>query len=44
MFMAVNPKIMGSFTIPTRLRVTGWAATIAIGAAALAMFWFMLTP
>ena len=27
MFMAVNPKIMGSFTIPTRLRVMGWAAT-----------------
>jgi Mn2+/Fe2+ NRAMP family transporter len=42
MFMAVNPKIMGSFIIPTRLRVTGWAATIAMGAAALAMFWFML--
>jgi NRAMP (natural resistance-associated macrophage protein)-like metal ion transporter len=44
MFMAVNPKIMGSFIIPTRLRVTGWAATIAMGAAALAMFWFMLPP
>ena len=44
MFMAVNPKIMGSFIIPAHLRVTGWAATMAMGAAALAMFWFVLAP
>jgi len=41
MFMAVNPKVMGNFVIPVRLRVTGWIATIAMAAAALAMFWFM---
>jgi len=41
MFMAVNPKVMGNFVIPLRLRVTGWIATIAMAAAALAMFWFM---
>lgn len=41
MFMAVNPKVMGHFVIPVRLRVTGWIATIAMAAAALSMFWFM---
>lgn len=41
MFMAVNPKVMGNFVIPLRLRVTGWIATIAMATAALAMFWFM---
>ncbi|MFM0441413.1 divalent metal cation transporter [Paraburkholderia strydomiana] len=41
MFMAINPKIMGRFVIPVHLRVTGWAATIAMAAAALAMLWFM---
>ncbi|NRO95133.1 divalent metal cation transporter [Paraburkholderia sp. NMBU_R16] len=41
MFMAVNPKVMGNFVIPLHLRVTGWIATIAMAAAALAMFWFM---
>ena len=44
MFMAVNPKIMGRFVIPARLRITGWAATIAMATAMLAMFWFMLIP
>ena len=41
MFMAMNPKIMGRFVIPLRLRVTGWTATIVMAAAALAMFWFV---
>jgi Mn2+/Fe2+ NRAMP family transporter len=41
MFMAVNPKIMGKFVISMRLRVVGWLATAAMGAAAVAMFWFM---
>ncbi len=44
MFMAVNPKIMGSFIISRRLSVAGWAATGAMGIAAVAMFWFMLAP
>ncbi|HEX3637208.1 MAG TPA: hypothetical protein VHV99_17315 [Paraburkholderia sp.] len=42
MVMPVNPKITGSFIIPARLRITGWTATIAMGAATLAMFWFRL--
>ncbi|MFM0732731.1 divalent metal cation transporter [Paraburkholderia sediminicola] len=42
MFMAVNPKIMASFIISARLRVTGWTATTAMAAATFAMFWFML--
>jgi Mn2+/Fe2+ NRAMP family transporter len=44
MFTAVNPNIMCSFIIPVRHRITAWAATIALGAATLAMFWFMLAP
>jgi Mn2+/Fe2+ NRAMP family transporter len=41
MFMAVNPKIMGRFVIPARLRITGWLATAVMGFAVVAMFWFM---
>jgi hypothetical protein len=44
MFTAVNPKIMGRFIIPVRHRLTRWAATIAMGAAPLAMLGFMLAP
>ncbi len=43
MSMAANPQ-MGSFIIPVRLRITGWAATIAMGAATLAMSGFTLAP
>jgi Mn2+/Fe2+ NRAMP family transporter len=42
MFMAVNPKIMGRFVIPARLRIAGWSATAVMTVAALTMFWFML--
>ncbi len=44
MFMAVNPKIMGRFVISPRLRFAGWLATVVMGAAALAMFWFLYAP
>jgi Mn2+/Fe2+ NRAMP family transporter len=43
MFMAVNPTIMGKFVISMRLRVGGWLATAAMGAAGVAMLWFMFS-
>jgi Mn2+/Fe2+ NRAMP family transporter len=42
MLMSQNKSIMGVFTIPTSLRLFGWIATGAMGAAAVAMFWSML--
>ena len=33
MFMAANPKVMGSFVISTRLKVLGWIATSVMAAA-----------
>ncbi|HEX7935524.1 MAG TPA: divalent metal cation transporter [Paraburkholderia sp.] len=42
MFMAMNSEVMGKFVLSLRLRVAGWAATCAMAAAAIAMFWLML--
>ncbi|WP_408319361.1 hypothetical protein [Paraburkholderia sp. RL17-347-BIC-D] len=44
MFTAANPNIMCSFIIAVRHRITRWTATIAMGAATLAMLGFMLAP
>jgi Mn2+/Fe2+ NRAMP family transporter len=38
MFMAANSKVMGQFTIPLWLRVTGWIATIVMLAASIGLF------
>ena len=37
MHMTANPKIMGKFTVGGGLRITGWAATIMMAAAALGL-------
>ena len=37
MLMTMNPKIMGKFTVTGALRVIGWAATVTMAAAAIAM-------
>jgi Mn2+/Fe2+ NRAMP family transporter len=37
MHMTANPKIMGKFTVRGGLRITGWAATIMMAAAALGL-------
>jgi Mn2+/Fe2+ NRAMP family transporter len=38
MLMAVNPKVMGQFTLPLRLRVFGWIATLVMLAASIGLF------
>jgi NRAMP (natural resistance-associated macrophage protein)-like metal ion transporter len=37
MLMAVNAKVMGKFTIPLAMRVTGWGATLVMGLAVIGM-------
>jgi NRAMP (natural resistance-associated macrophage protein)-like metal ion transporter len=37
MFMASNSKIMGQFTIPLWLRITGWIATVVMLAASIGL-------
>jgi NRAMP (natural resistance-associated macrophage protein)-like metal ion transporter len=37
MLMAVNPKIMGEFTVPLAMRVIGWAATVVMALAVIGM-------
>jgi NRAMP (natural resistance-associated macrophage protein)-like metal ion transporter len=41
MLLAVKPAVMGVFVIKRRLRVLGWAATLVMAAAVVAMFVFM---
>jgi NRAMP (natural resistance-associated macrophage protein)-like metal ion transporter len=36
--MAVNPKVMGQFTLPLRLRVVGWIAIMVMLAASIGLF------
>jgi Mn2+/Fe2+ NRAMP family transporter len=38
MRMAVNPKVMGRFTLPLRLRVVGWIATVVMMVASIGLF------
>jgi NRAMP (natural resistance-associated macrophage protein)-like metal ion transporter len=38
MRMAVHPKVMGQFTLPLRLRVVGWIATLVMMAASIGLF------
>jgi NRAMP (natural resistance-associated macrophage protein)-like metal ion transporter len=38
MLLAGRRKVMGTFTLPIRLKVLGWSATIVMGAAAVGMF------
>jgi len=38
MLMAVRSDVMGPFTIPRKLALLGWAATLMMGAAVLALF------
>jgi NRAMP (natural resistance-associated macrophage protein)-like metal ion transporter len=38
MRMAVNPKVMGQFTLPLRLRVVGWIATVVMMVASIGLF------
>ncbi len=38
MVMAVRPKVMGQFVIGRGLKIFGWLATVAMGAAAIGMF------
>jgi NRAMP (natural resistance-associated macrophage protein)-like metal ion transporter len=38
MHMASSPKVMGAFTIPSYLRVVGWAATTVMLGVSIAMF------
>jgi NRAMP (natural resistance-associated macrophage protein)-like metal ion transporter len=38
MLMAVNPKVMGQFTLPLRLRVVGWIATVVMLMASIGLF------
>ena len=37
MFMTVNPRIMGRFTLPLPLQIVGWIATVAMVVTALAL-------
>jgi NRAMP (natural resistance-associated macrophage protein)-like metal ion transporter len=41
MLLAVKPAVVGVFVIKRRLRVLGWAATLVMAAAVVAMFVFM---
>jgi NRAMP (natural resistance-associated macrophage protein)-like metal ion transporter len=38
MLMAVNPKVMGQFTLPLGLRVVGWIATLVMLVASAGLF------
>ena len=38
MHMSSHKKLMGTFTVPTPLKIVGWLATAAMGAAAVSMF------
>jgi Mn2+/Fe2+ NRAMP family transporter len=38
MLMAVNPRVMGQFTLPLRLRVVGWIATVVMLVASIGLF------
>jgi len=38
MLLATRKSVMGHFTLPARLQVLGWAATIVMAAAAIAFF------
>jgi NRAMP (natural resistance-associated macrophage protein)-like metal ion transporter len=38
MHMSSHRKLMGNFTVPTPLKIVGWLATAAMGAAAVSMF------
>jgi NRAMP (natural resistance-associated macrophage protein)-like metal ion transporter len=38
MLMATDPKVMGKFTLPRRLRITGWLATVVMLVAAGGLF------
>ena len=38
MFMAANPKVMGQFTLPLRLRIAGWIATVVMLVASIGLF------
>jgi NRAMP (natural resistance-associated macrophage protein)-like metal ion transporter len=38
MFMAVNPKVMGQFTLPRGLKAVGWIATLVMLAASIGLF------
>ena len=42
MVMSTRKSIMGVFTITTGMAILGWAATLVMGAAVVAMFWSML--
>jgi NRAMP (natural resistance-associated macrophage protein)-like metal ion transporter len=37
MLMAVNPRVMGKFTIPPAMRVIGWTATLVMALAVIGM-------
>ena len=41
MLLAGRKKVMGPFTLPLRLRVLGWTATIVMAGAAVAMLVMM---
>jgi NRAMP (natural resistance-associated macrophage protein)-like metal ion transporter len=38
MLMGANPKVMGQFTLPLRLRVIGWVATLVMLVASVGLF------
>jgi NRAMP (natural resistance-associated macrophage protein)-like metal ion transporter len=38
MLMAVNPKVMGQFTLPRGLKAVGWIATLVMLAASIGLF------
>jgi Mn2+/Fe2+ NRAMP family transporter len=38
LLMAVNPRVMGQFILPLRLRVLGWIATVAMLVASIGLF------
>jgi NRAMP (natural resistance-associated macrophage protein)-like metal ion transporter len=38
MLLGSRPDVMGRFTLPTPLKAVGWAATVVMGVAAIAMF------
>ena len=42
MVMSVRPAVMGRFTLPPYLRITGWLATAVMAVAVLAMFWTLI--
>ncbi len=38
MFMAANPQVMGQFSLPLRLRIVGWIATVVMLVASIGLF------